>query len=213
MFTGIVTEIGTVTEVQRPEGGADARLTVRAPGVVASAAHGDSIAVNGVCLTVAATSTDAFTADVMPETLRLTSLGALDVGDPVNIEPALTASSRLGGHLVQGHVDGLGRVAGRAPGPRWDVVRIEVPAALARYVAPKGSVAIDGVSLTVVDVHDDMSRPSFTVSLIPTTLETTTLGRRTVGECVNIEVDVLAKYVERLLSTTHAQRTDPEPIT
>jgi riboflavin synthase len=192
VFTGIVETLGNV--VAMDEHTDDARLRIRT-GFAADLAHGESVAVNGVCLTVAEHDGDAFTADVMPETLRRSNLGVLRPGDRVNLERAVTPTTRLGGHIVQGHVDGVGTVRSRDPGPRWDDVRIGVPQDLARYLAPKGSVTVDGVSLTVVDVTDD----EFSVGLIPTTLRETTLGERRVGDSVNIETDVLAKYVERLL--------------
>ena len=205
MFTGIVEEIGTVEELERgggapagPGGGHDARLTVRGPLVASDARLGDSIAVSGVCLTVTDLPGDGtFIVDVMPESLRRTALGDLAVGSPVNLERAVRANGRLGGHIVQGHVDGVGTIVRRAPGPRWDEVEIDLAPQLARYVAEKGSVTVSGVSLTVTHVRDD----GFAVSLIPTTLEATTLGRLAPGALVNIEVDVLAKYVERLLAT------------
>jgi riboflavin synthase len=166
--------------------------------VTADATHGASIAVNGICLTVVERAGDTFTADVMLETLRRTSLSGLVAGTRVNLERPVPVDGRLGGHVVQGHVDGVGTVQERVPGERWEVVRIAVPAELERYVVEKGSVAVDGVSLTVASVGPG----SFTVSLIPETLARTTLGRRGVGERVNLEVDVLAKYVERLLAAT-----------
>lgn len=194
MFTGIVEELGEV--VRLADAGADAALVaVRGPLVSSDARHGDSIAVNGVCLTVVDVEGDVFTADVMGETLRRSSLGVLRPGDPVNLERAAALGTRLGGHLVQGHVDGVGEIVGREPAEQWETVRFTVPADLARYVAVKGSITIDGVSLTVVDVGDDW----FSVGLIPTTLKLTTLGRKRVGDPVNLEVDVIAKYVERLL--------------
>ncbi len=174
----------------------DARIAVRGPLVTSDATHGASIAVNGCCLTVAALDGDVFTADVMAETFKRTSLGALSEGDPVNLERPLAAGARLGGHVVQGHVDGTGTIASHEDG----VVRVEIPEDLARYVVEKGSIAVDGVSLTVVETGDT----SFTVSLIPTTLELTTLGHKGPGDVVNIEVDVLAKYVERLLAKGQA---------
>ncbi|MFI2752030.1 riboflavin synthase [Cellulomonas sp. P22] len=199
MFTGIVEEIGTVVAVA-PGGageGSDVRLTVRGPLVVQDASLGDSICVSGVCLTVTDLPGDGtFTADVMPESLRRTSLGGLEVGSPVNLERAVRADGRLGGHVVQGHVDGVGVLRSRTPGPRWDDLVVEVGPELARYVAEKGSVTVSGVSLTVTHVSDD----AFGISLIPTTLAATTLGALTPGDRVNIEVDVLAKYVERLLT-------------
>jgi riboflavin synthase len=193
MFTGIVEELGEV--VRLTETGPDcALLAVRGPLVTSDARHGDSIAVNGVCLTVVDVADGIFTADVMGETLRRSSLGALRPGDPVNLERAATLGSRLGGHLVQGHVDGVGEIIGREPGHHWESVRFSLPTELARYVAAKGSIAVDGVSLTVVEVGDDW----FSVGLIPTTLKLTTLGHKGIGAVVNLEADVLAKYVERL---------------
>lgn len=193
MFTGIVEELGEV--VRRVDTAPDsALLAVRGPLVTADARHGDSIAVNGVCLTVVDVTGDVFTADVMGETLRRSSLGTLRPGDPVNLERAATLGSRLGGHLVQGHVDGVAEIVGREPGRHWEVVRFSLPSELRRYVAVKGSIAVDGVSLTVVEVGDDW----FSVGLIPTTLKLTTLGHKEVGAPVNLEVDVIAKYVERL---------------
>jgi riboflavin synthase len=196
MFTGIVEELGWVTALEH--GGDSARLTVRGPLVTSDASHGASISVNGVCLTVVTHSADEFSVDVMAETLRRSSLGALAVGDRVNLERAMAASSRFGGHVVQGHVDGTGQILERVPGDRWEVVRCSLPAGLARYVVEKGSITVDGVSLTVASVEED----SFTVSLVPTTLHLTTLGHKGVGDPVNLEVDVLAKYVERLLGST-----------
>jgi riboflavin synthase len=198
MFTGIVEELGTVVAL---ESAADsARLTISGPLVTSDAEHGASIAVNGVCLTVVTHGEGQFTVDVMAETLRRSGLGALRPGDRVNLERAMAASSRFGGHVVQGHVDGTGTITARTPGERWEVVEVSLPADLAPYVVEKGSITVDGVSLTVVDVTDD----AFTVSLIPTTLELTTLGTKGVGDPVNLEVDVLAKYVERLLATRFA---------
>lgn len=199
MFTGLVEELGTVVAVD-PRGDS-ARLTVRGPLVTGDAVHGSSIAVNGVCLTVTddAPSDGVFTVDVMAETLRRSSLGALHAGDRVNLERAVPADGRLGGHVVQGHVDGVARVVERTPGTHWHTVRFAVPVQLARYLVEKGSVTVDGVSLTVVAVSEpEEPEPWFTVGLIPTTLAATTLGAAVVGTVVNIEVDVLAKYVERI---------------
>ncbi len=196
MFTGIVEELGEVADIE--DLGQAARITVRSPRLAADCARGDSIAVNGVCLTVTAAAPGSFTADVMAETLRRSSLGALAAGSPVNLERPLRLDGRLGGHLVQGHVDGVGTVMSRSPGPHWDVVRITLPPALARYVVEKGSIAVDGISLTVSATGADGGAPWFEVSLIPTTLELTTLGRAEPGAGVNLEVDVIAKYVERL---------------
>jgi riboflavin synthase len=194
MFTGIVEELGEVIALEPGED--SARLTVRGPLVVSDAAHGASIAVNGVCLTVTDLKDDAFTADVMKETLGRSNLAALIPGARVNLERPVRLADRLGGHLVQGHVDGTGHIVSREPGDRWDVVTVGLPAPLARYVVDKGSITIDGVSLTVVEARED----AFTVALIPATLELTTLGRRRPGDQVNLEVDVLAKYVERLVA-------------
>src|SRR5882757_3859600 len=202
MFTGIVEELGEVVAVQRlPDA---ARLTVRGPLVTAEASHGDSIAVNGVCLTVTDSSDKTFTADVMAETLRRTGLGGLSPGSPVNLERPVELGGRLGGHLVQGHADGTGEILSRTPGEHWDVVRIATPPDLARYIVLKGSITVDGVSLTVSALGTDGATspaPWFEVSLIPTTLEMTTLGRLQPGSQVNLEVDVIAKYVESLLAT------------
>jgi riboflavin synthase len=202
MFTGIVEEVGTVA---RLEGQADAaRLTVRGPSVVKDAREGDSIAVEGCCLTVATLDGDAFTADVMAESLRRTTLGELIEGSPVNLERAATPTTRLGGHLVQGHVDSTGTVLGRTASEHWEVVEIAVPEGLAKYVVEKGSIAVDGISLTVAGVS---TGSTFTVSLIPETLERTTLGSKPTGSRVNLEVDVVAKYVERLLGERTAGST------
>jgi riboflavin synthase len=194
MFTGIVEELGDVIAFDHDA--ESARLTVRAPGVTADAVLGTSIAVNGVCLTVVDLADGVFIADVMHETLRRSSLGALAVGSPVNLERAVRASDRLGGHIVQGHVDGVGTVIDRRAGDRWQIVRISLPDGLSRYVVEKGSIAVDGVSLTVSAVANGW----FEVSLIPTTLALTTLGQRKVGDQINLEVDVIAKYVERLMN-------------
>lgn len=201
MFTGIVEELGETVAVD--DLGDAARLTVRGPQVTQDLANGDSIAVNGVCLTVASTSGDTFTADVMRETLNRSGLGALAPGTPVNLERSVRLADRLGGHLVQGHVDGTGTIISRTPAEHWDVVRIGLPPGppdLARYVVEKGSVAVDGISLTIVSV----SATWFEVSLIPETLKRTTLGAKQPGETVNLEVDVIAKYVEKLLNAQGA---------
>jgi riboflavin synthase len=205
MFTGIVEELGEVIELDRAP--ASARLTVRGPVVTSDAQHGGSIAVNGVCLTVVEHSGDRFTVDVMAETLTHTALSDLAPGSPVNLERAMPADGRFGGHVVQGHVDGTAEVVSREPGDRWELVTFTLPRDLARYVVLKGSITVDGVSLTVSDVTDS----TFSVSLIPTTLELTTLGRRTVGERVNVEVDVIAKYVERLLAAPAREAGTAEP--
>jgi riboflavin synthase len=208
VFTGIVEEVGTV--VVRDDQDDSAVLRIRAATVLEDVKLGDSIAVNGVCLTVTAVDGDVWSTDVMAETLRRSSLGAVAPGAGVNLERAVTAHTRLGGHMVQGHVDGVGRILSRTPSEHWEVVRIALPTDLARYVVEKGSITVDGVSLTVsavsglglvggeADTDDD---PWFEVSLIPTTLRDTTLGARAPGEPVNLEVDVIAKYVERLLGS------------
>ncbi|GAB3182737.1 riboflavin synthase [Streptomyces incanus] len=193
MFTGIVEELGEITAVETLDDAC--RFRLRGPAVTEGAKHGDSIAVNGVCLTVVDHEDDEFTADVMAETLNRSSLGALAVGSRVNLERPMALGARLGGHIVQGHVDGTGRILGREPSENWEIVRISLPAELSRYVVEKGSITVDGISLTVVDAGQDF----FTVSLIPTTLALTTLGLKQSGDPVNLEVDVIAKYVERLI--------------
>lgn len=205
MFTGIVEALGSVAGIE--DRGDAVRLTVRAPEVLDDARPGDSIAVDGCCLTVADLHDGAFTADVMRQTLRLTTLGRRAVDDRVNLERAVTASTRLGGHLMSGHVDATGPVLAREPSAHWELVRIGLPAALSRYVVSQGSVAVDGVSLTVVEVSDVGAEDGwFTVSLIPETLRRTTLGTRAPGEPVNLEVDVIGKYVERQLGTRGRER-------
>lgn len=197
MFTGIVEELGEI--VGREDLGDAARLVIRGPIVTSDAGHGDSIAVNGVCLTVVDVLADgSFSADVMAETLNRSSLNGADVGTRVNLERAAAVSSRLGGHIVQGHVDGTGHIVSRTPSEHWTVVRIGLPETLSRYIVEKGSITVDGVSLTVSGLGPDW----FEVSLIPTTLDLTTLGRAEVGAPVNLEVDVIAKYVERLMAPT-----------
>ncbi|WP_370894425.1 riboflavin synthase [Janibacter sp. GXQ6167] len=196
MFTGIIEELGRVEQVTPL---ADSvRLTVRGPKVTADVGHGASIAVDGVCLTVTDEQIEGgvFTVDVMAETLARTALADARVGSPVNLERPMVLGGRLDGHLVQGHVDGTGTITDRVPGERWEVVRIAMPTELAGYVVEKGSIAVDGISLTVVEVGD----ADFTVSLIPTTLALTTLGHKGIGDRVNLEVDVIAKHVERLLA-------------
>jgi riboflavin synthase len=200
MFTGIVEELGTVEAVERQSDAV--RLTVRATTALEGTDLGDSIAVNGCCLTVAERSAVTWTADVMAETLAKTGLGSLAAGDRVNLERAATVGSRLGGHLVQGHVDAVGHVVRREPGEHWDVVTVSMPRELAPYLVDKGSITVDGVSLTVVEAQRD----GFTVSLIPETLRRTTLGFRRPGDAVNLEADVIGKYVARQLEL----RTDAE---
>lgn len=185
MFTGIIEELGELVD------SGERTLTVRGELVTSDLCPGDSVAVNGVCLTAVTVDGTAFTADVMAETRRRTALGALAPGDPVNLERAATPTTRLGGHFVQGHVDGVGTILDPAP-----ELRVSLPPGLARYLVEKGSISVDGVSLTVVKAGDDW----FTVSLIPTTLALTTLGSKGAGAPVNLEVDVIAKYVERLLA-------------
>lgn len=193
MFTGIVEELGEVTAwEQLPDA---ARITVQGPLVTSDTKHGDSIAVNGVCLTVVASEGGAFTADVMQESLDRSSLGALTVGSRVNLERAMRLQDRLGGHLVQGHVDGTGDIVSKNPSAHWTVVRVTLPTELDRYVVEKGSITVDGISLTVSATETGW----FEVSLIPTTLELTNLGRKGPGEPVNLEVDITAKYIEKLL--------------
>jgi riboflavin synthase len=193
VFTGLVAGTGTVESLERDGDGV--RLRVRSE-LAGELGPGDSVAVNGVCLTAVAPDPDGFSADVMEETLRRSSLGPLATGDAVNLELPLRAGDRLGGHIVQGHVDGTGHVIARTPSEHWVVVRIALPTALSRYVVEKGSITVDGVSLTVSGLGHDW----FEVSLIPTTLDLTTLGRAEVGTRVNLEVDIIAKYVERLMS-------------
>ena len=213
MFTGIVEELGRVVRLETVED--SARLTVEAPTVTQDVNLGDSVSVNGCCLTVTAVHGSTFTADLMAETLTRTTLGSQAPGDPVNLERALRASDRLGGHIVQGHVDATAEVLDHHRGEHWDLLRIGLPQEIARYVAVKGSVALDGVSLTVVDVVDASNTldvapvpgagASLSVGLIPETLRRTTLGTRRPGERVNLEVDVLAKYAERLLGARTSQ--------
>ena len=206
MFTGIVEELGEIVALEEHQG--SARLTVRGPQVTADASRGDSIAINGVCLTVTGTSDGAFTADVMGETLNRSSLGALGPGSRVNLERPMRLDGRLGGHIVQGHVDGTGTILERRRAGDWEIVRIAVPPGLVRYVVEKGSVAVDGISLTVSGLSGAAAagggadgQPGWIeVSLIPETLQRTTLGSKQAGEVVNLEVDMIAKYVERLLA-------------
>jgi riboflavin synthase len=198
VFTGIVEELGEVVGID--VAGDSARIRVRGPFVTGDAAKGDSIAINGVCLTVTGTQDGEFSADVMGETLDHSSLGALRPGAAVNLERPMRPDGRLGGHIVQGHVDGTGTIEARQAAGDWETVRISLPAGLARYVVHKGSVAVDGISLTVSGLGDDAAGSWFEVSLIPETLARTTLGRKQPGEVVNIEVDMIAKYVERLLA-------------
>jgi riboflavin synthase len=193
MFTGIVEALGRVAAIE-PQ--ADAlRITIEGPLVVSDVARGDSIAVSGTCLTVVEFDDKGFTADVMQETLNLTSLAGIKVGDPVNLERAMTAATRFGGHVVQGHVDGLGEIISRAPSENWEIVKVRIPVKLMKYIVLKGSITIDGVSLTVNEVGADF----IGLSLIPETLKLTTLGSKQPGAKVNVEADVMAKHIERLL--------------
>lgn len=201
MFTGIVEEIGEITAVE--PSGDGVRVTVRGPRAVSDAAHGDSIAVSGVCLTVVDQGADWFTADVMRQTLDMSTLAGVAPGRGVNLERATAAHGRLGGHIVQGHIDGTGEVLEVRPGAQWRVLRISLPVSLAPLVVDKGSIAVDGVSLTVSAASPAAPEDGihwFEVSLIPETLEATTLGGRTPGDRVNLETDILARHVQRLLS-------------
>lgn len=222
MFTGIVEELGEVTAVEVAADGSDARVTVRGATVTSDVRHGDSIAVDGVCLTVVASGGGTFTAELMAETLARTTAKRWSPGARVNLERSVTPASRLGGHLVQGHVDGVGTVTAHVKNDGYDDVSVAVPRSLGRYIAPKGAVAIDGISLTVIDVTDtgtgaatnadpidDASGEpvtTFTVGIIPQTRDATTMGRKAAGDAVNIEVDVMAKYAERLLATQEGWR-------
>jgi riboflavin synthase len=202
MFTGIVEELGTVENVE--DQGDAVRLTIRAHTVLDDVRTGDSIAVNGCCLTVVDTTVDTWAADVMQETLDQTSLRGVQPGERVNLERAVTPTTRLGGHIVQGHVDGVGEILSRTPSDHWEVVEISMPSTLAKYVVDKGSITVDGVSLTVVSAAEDR----FTVSLIPETLARTTLGQRRPGDNVNLETDVIARHVEKLVGA-HATGARP----
>ena len=206
MFTGIIEEVGVVTAVSA---GTDAiRLTVRGPLAVEGARHGDSIAVSGVCLTVVEQSEDGFTADVMAQTLRMSTLDGVAVGDTVNLERAALVGDRLGGHIVQGHIDGTATLLAVTPGDAWRVLRFSLPPAAAPLVTDKGSIAVDGVSLTVSAISPATEPEQwFEVSLIPETLAATTLGTRAVGDRVNIETDILARHVERMLALRSAATT------
>lgn len=193
MFTGIIEELGRIVSIEdQPDA---KRITIEGPLVTSDVNRGDSIAVNGTCLTAVEIEPGQFTADVMHETLRLTSLGAAKVGDVVNLERAMNAATRFGGHVVQGHVDGLGHIVSREPSDNWEWVRVSIPAELTKYVVLKGSITIDGVSLTVNEIEGNVVG----LSLIPETLRLTTLGAKTVGDPVNIEADIMAKHIERLL--------------
>ena len=196
MFTGLVQELGLIKEISKSE--SSAVLTIHAPKTVPHINKGDSVAINGVCLTAVDVSTDSFSADVMVQTLRMTNLGNLQAGSSVNVELSARLDSLMGGHIVQGHVDGLAKVVERAPGEKWEKFVVEIPQSLTSYIVNQGSIALDGVSLTVGEINDDNNQ--VTVWLIPETLAKTNLSEKIVGDTVNVEVDVLAKYVQRLIS-------------
>jgi len=196
MFTGLIAELGTITAIEKSE--TSAIFTISAPALISEIELGDSVAVNGVCLTATSIAGTTFTADVMVQTLSLTSLSQIDVGSPVNLELAAQLNARMGGHLVQGHVDGVATVVGLTPGDKWAQFDITVPAKLAKYIVNQGSICLDGISLTVGEIDD--TNNVVTVWLIPETLERTNLAGKQPGDLINIEVDVLAKYVERLIS-------------
>ena len=196
MFTGLIAELGRITSVEKGE--SSAVFTIAAPSLISQITLGDSVAVNGVCLTATSITGDTFTADVMVQTLAVTSLSQLSVGSPVNLELAALLNTRMGGHMVQGHVDGVATVVGLIPGEKWAQFEITVPEKLAKYIVNQGSICLDGVSLTVGEIND--SNNVVTVWLIPETLERTNLATKKSGDLINVEVDVLAKYVERLLA-------------
>jgi len=196
MFTGLIAELGRITAVEKGE--SSAVFTIAAPSLISQITLGDSVAVNGVCLTATSITGDTFTADVMVQTLAVTSLSQLSVGSPVNLELAALLNTRMGGHMVQGHVDGVATVVGLIPGEKWAQFEITVPEKLAKYIVNQGSICLDGVSLTVGEIND--SNNVVTVWLIPETLERTSLSAKKSGDLINVEVDVLAKYVERLLA-------------
>jgi riboflavin synthase len=196
MFTGLIAELGTITAINKGE--SSAVFTIAAPALISQIALGDSVAVNGVCLTATAITGDTFTADVMVQTLAVTSLSQLAVGSAVNLELAALLNTRMGGHMVQGHVDGVATVVGLTPGEKWAQFDITVPEKLAKYIVNQGSICLDGVSLTVGEIKD--ANNLVTVWLIPETLERTNLSGKKAGDLINVEVDVLAKYVERLLA-------------
>lgn len=202
MFTGIVEEMGRVVALE--DLGDSVRIRVDGPLVTSDAQLGDSICVSGVCLTVTELTGNVFAADVMAQTLKMSALGDLEPGSRVNLERATTPTTRLGGHIVQGHVDATAKILSRTPSEHWEVVRFELPQAIARYVAARGSIAIDGTSLTVSEL--DPNHSWFEVSLIPTTIASTTLGSKRAGETVNLESDILARHVERLMQSTDADR-------
>ena len=196
MFTGLIAELGSITAIEKSE--TSAVFTINAPGLISQIAVGDSVAVNGVCLTATSIDGTAFTADVMVQTLNLTSLSQIFVGSPVNLELAAQLNARMGGHLVQGHIDGVATVVGLTPGDKWAQFDISVPPDLTKYIVNQGSICLDGISLTVGEIND--ANNVVTVWLIPETLERTNLSSLLPGDLINVEVDILAKYVERLLS-------------
>ena len=196
MFTGLIAELGAITAIEKGE--SSAVFTIAAPALISQIALGDSVAVNGVCLTATSITGNSFTADVMVQTLAVTSLAQLAVGSPVNLELAALLNTRMGGHMVQGHVDGVATVVGLTPGEKWAQFEITVPEKLVKYIVNQGSICLDGVSLTVGEIND--SNNVVTVWLIPETLERTNLSSKQAGDLINVEVDVLAKYVERLLA-------------
>ena len=196
MFTGLIAELGRITAVEKGE--SSAVFSIAAPGLISQIALGDSVAVNGVCLTATSISETSFTADVMVQTLAVTSLSQLTVGSPINLELAAMLNTRMGGHMVQGHVDGVATVLGLTPGEKWAQFDITVPVKLAKYIVNQGSICLEGVSLTVGEIND--ANNVVTVWLIPETLERTNLATKKSGDLINVEVDVLAKYVERLLA-------------
>jgi riboflavin synthase len=196
MFTGLIAELGSITAIKKSE--TSAVFTINAPGLISEISVGDSVAVNGVCLTATTIDGTAFTADVMVQTLAVTSLSQIFVGSPVNLELAAQLNARMGGHMVQGHVDGVGSVVGLTPGDKWAQFEIKVPVELSKYIVNQGSICLDGISLTVGAINDETN--VVTVWLIPETLSRTNLSSLLPGDLINIEVDVLAKYVERLLA-------------
>jgi len=196
MFTGLIAELGSITAIKKSD--TSAIFTINAPGLIAEISVGDSVAVNGVCLTATSIDGTTFTADVMVQTLNLTSLSQIFVGSPVNLELAAQLNARMGGHMVQGHVDGVATVVGLTPGDKWAQFDITVPAKLAKYIVNQGSICLDGISLTVGQINDENN--VVTVWLIPETLDRTNLSTLLPGDLINVEVDVLAKYVERLLA-------------
>ena len=195
MFTGLVQERGIVTTITRAE--TSAQITIKAPLLAPQIKTGDSVSVDGVCLTATAVTADSFTADAMVQTLAITSLGKIEQGSEVNLELAARLDARMGGHIVQGHVDGTGTVVALTPGEQWMKCEVKVDPALLKYIVAKGSICFSGISLTVGEVNDETS--VVTVWLIPETLERTTIGTKSAGDVINIEVDVLAKYVERMM--------------